>query len=276
MGLLRPKKRASAADKTCQIGSRPAFPSRPGRNTVALAAALGLTLAGGALAGVLAGRWGPAANLVAAGAGLAEIPAEFGDWRLDAELPLEEGEIEMLRCTGHVSRRYLNRSTGQMVEVFVLVGPPGRISVHTPEICYAGAGYRQTAQRAHVSVPLSGGGGEGEFWCTPFISQSRDGVKLAVYYGWSDGGRWSAPKRPRLAYGGRHYLYKLQLNAPLVARRGDEHDVGREFLADFIPALERSGVPAQQETERTGRGEEGKRGGGAEGKRGSGDRTRNN
>ena len=49
---------------------------------------------------------------------------------------LEIGQID-----GYLSRTYTNQGTGATVSLLIVGGKPGPISVHTPDICFSGAGY---------------------------------------------------------------------------------------------------------------------------------------
>ena len=58
---------------------------------------------------------------------------------------------------GCVYRRYRNPRTGESVSVLLVCGRGGPISVHTPDVCYAGAGYRPTARSEPKEVDLGDG-----------------------------------------------------------------------------------------------------------------------
>jgi len=98
----------------------------------------GLTLASGMIHGRLTNRWGPPTAMLAAAERLKGVPTECGDWRrMEKDLEMDETTINMLELEGWINRTYLHQPTGQTVHVAVLLGPPGRISVHTPEICFS-------------------------------------------------------------------------------------------------------------------------------------------
>src|SRR5512140_3244808 len=97
----------------------------------------GLTIFSGYLQGRLRNRWGTPADLVAAAKLLEATPTEFGRWKLEKQTPLSENVARLLECAGYISGNYVDQATGEVVSVVVLLGPPGPISVHTPEICYS-------------------------------------------------------------------------------------------------------------------------------------------
>jgi hypothetical protein len=140
---------------------------------------------------------------------------------------------EVLECQGYSYCTYLNRSTGDVVNVAVILGPPGPIAVHTPEICYSSKEYKQTSHRRHEDLP------EGDsLWSVSFRSNSVDAQSFAVYYGWSDGDVWHATYDPRFEYAGSPYLYKLQLAGRSNRVDADaDHEACRRFLEAYLPQL---------------------------------------
>jgi hypothetical protein len=184
----------------------------------------------------LSHRWGPSADMQAAAARLAQIPRQFGDWKFQSSEEIGESVVEMLQCAGYISRVYANQATGETVRVVVLLGPPGPIAVHTPEVCFSSQNYRQEEARKQAAVKVSAER-EDAFWCLTFRAKDLRGDLLRVWYGWSTDGRWSASEQPRYAFAGRPYLYKIQLAASLPPwARADQQDPCRRFLADFLPA----------------------------------------
>jgi hypothetical protein len=201
---------------------------------VPLAAALLITLTGGALYGRYAQRWGPPVDMVAAADKLEQLPRQFGDWSLVEDLPFDEATRTMLECAGHVNRRYINRVTGQGVNLAIIVGPPGPTSVHTPEICFSSRAYQQQGNRTRLELE-EGAGASDSFWSLDFTTQNVLADGLRVYYAWSRGNAWEASDSPRYKFAAAPFLYKLQLAAPVPAGAGaGGADVGKEFLQEFL------------------------------------------
>src|SRR5262245_17068613 len=95
------------------------------------------TLFGGFLHGRMVTRSGADELLLIAGQQLQKPrPEQHGNWRLVGEASFSAEVIKMLQCSAHISRTYMHQQTGDTVQVFVIVGPPGPTSVHRPEICY--------------------------------------------------------------------------------------------------------------------------------------------
>ncbi|MHC5541236.1 exosortase-associated EpsI family protein, partial [Singulisphaera rosea] len=68
------------------------------------------------------------------------LPMEIGPW-LGREAHADAKELARAGLTGHVSRRYVNRATGAEILILLMWGPTGPLSVHTPDLCFGGAGY---------------------------------------------------------------------------------------------------------------------------------------
>ncbi|MGA2030683.1 MAG: exosortase-associated EpsI family protein [Thermoguttaceae bacterium] len=207
-----------------------------------LAVVAALTLVSGMLQGRIRNRWGPSEAMRAAAQRLQDVPRRFGGpqndrWQLHSAETMSEDTLEMLECTGYFVRKYANQRTGEVVSVFVILGPAGPIAVHTPEICYSSRNYKSRDTRERVAIPHAKGP-EDQFWALTFKSKSVQGDLLRVYYAWSTGERWSAPNDARFAFAGWPYLYKVQLSSSLPEGADlKTADTCREFLKDFAPVV---------------------------------------
>lgn len=210
---------------------------------LAMVLVVGMTLLSGVLHGRMRNRWGPSPDTVFAADKLAEIAQQFGDWRLQSTGELDETARAMLECSGYFVRDYQNRVTGDVVSVMVLLGPPGPISVHTPEICYPSRNYQSRGERQQVTIPGPAGKGD-TFWALDYKTDSVQGDLFRIYYAWNTGDYWSAADDPRFAFAGQPYLYKIQLSTrlPLGTKPGAD-DPCRKFLQDFIPVARKCLVP---------------------------------
>ncbi len=199
----------------------------------------GLTIVSGTMHGRLSDRWGLPAVIMVVARKLEEIPHEFGNWRLESSHEIDEVALRILKCAGYVHRQYVNQETGQSVRVSVICGPPGPTSVHTPDICYDSQGHTLTEGPEKVTIQDVDGSNQ-EFWTLMLEANNVDRSSIRVYYAWSAGGVWMAPKNPRISLSNHEYLFKLQLAAPLVGG----WDLGTSepclaFLRDFVPAAKR-------------------------------------
>jgi hypothetical protein len=216
----------------------PLTPQTPRRGTIiAFLAVVTATLLVGVIQGKLSRRWGLAPDLLAVVARLESFGANFGDWELSESSRLEPGVIEMLECAGHLRQTYVHRKTGQAVNVAVMLGPPGPIAVHTPEICFSSRAHQQDGERQKVQIHGRGGRAD-ELWVVNFQPKNSTADHLRVYYGWTTDGAWQASPHPRFQFSGQPWLYKIQLATVLPAGvDASKTDAVRDFLLDFLPAL---------------------------------------
>jgi hypothetical protein len=200
---------------------------------------LACTGVGALVHGRISQRWGIPADLAERADRLSQLPTSLGPWRVVQSEPLGEGVVRMLQCAGHLKRTYVHSETGAAVQVAVLLGPFGPISVHTPEICYSSREYDIQDARQRTTI-RSEAPSTDELWSITFRARTVSADILRVYYGWNDGTSWSAPETPRMAYAGSPFLYKLQL-ACYASSQADARasDAGRDFLAHLLPAMDR-------------------------------------
>jgi hypothetical protein len=181
-------------------------------------------------------RRGEADELLQAGDRLEQLPANFGNWRMTHEEPLHGSTARELQCPGYVNRSYVHLASGEKVNVAVLVGPAGAVSVHTPEICYSSREYELAEQSKERTIRRPGRE-DHEFRRVGFRSRRLPSSILSVYYAWSSGDRWRAPDAPRLTLAHYPKLYKIQVAAYL--NHGANSNACESFLEDFLPVVEK-------------------------------------
>jgi hypothetical protein len=197
----------------------------------------GATLLGGVIQGRMCRRWGRPQEFQKLAERLRELPTTIGDWTMKASEPLARNAEAELECAGYVIRQYQNRKTGDIVTAALLLGPAGPISVHTPDICYSSQQY--TVIESATKIPMvAGKGAQDELLRTSLESTNLSSGNLSVFYGWSTGGPWTAPKDARFTFAGRPYLYKIQVAGPLPLPGADKaSEPCRLFLNEFLPAV---------------------------------------
>jgi len=196
--------------------------------------AMGLTVASGAAVGKMSNRWGPSQTSLAAARKLEEFPEQFGNWKLKSSERMSETAVKMLECSGYISRSYVNQKSGESVNVAVIVGPSGPISVHTPEVCFSSRDHETLESRKPTAVGASGD----QFWAMTFESNDVNANLIRVYYGWTPGNQWEATENPRFSFAACPYLYKMQLASHLPAGTDlTNTDPCKNFLEDFIPKI---------------------------------------
>jgi hypothetical protein len=194
------------------------------------------TYSGGWLQQQSSNHWESAEALRLAGEKLQQpLPNRLGNWRLASERQFADEVVRALQCRAYVCRSYTNDQTGDTVSVAVLVGPPGPMSVHTPEICYSSKDYQVTTGRVPTTVQDQSGQ-QHVLWDLRLATDDVNRAPLRVLYGWGTGGPWLATRHPRFTHAGERYLYKIHLAAP-AADVSNDYDPCHDFLSSFLPEL---------------------------------------
>jgi hypothetical protein len=171
-----------------------------------IVAAVAVLVAGGVVHGLWTDRWSVQPDAAAAAARMDTLPLTVGDWEGEA-LPVSPRELQGLG--GYVARRYVNRATGDAVTLALMCGRPRVVSIHTPDVCYAGSGF-EVAEPARFAP--AGLAESAEFWTTDMVrTRATEQTRLRVFYSWAAAGAWQAPETPRVAFAGSPVLYKLYL-----------------------------------------------------------------
>ena len=162
----------------------------------------------------------------------------IGDWKGTAfELPAEERA--MAGAVACLARRYTNPSRGVSVSVLLLGGLPGKISTHTPDVCYPGAGYTLDSPSA---FQCRDGPDErqAEFRTALATREGTNPSVLRIFWSWNASKGWTAPEEPRWNFAAEPALCKLYVireTAGAVVDPGD--DPCNDFLSVFLPELDR-------------------------------------
>src|SRR5262249_8482825 len=136
--------------------------------------------------------------------------------------------------------------TNSRVQVFLVCGRPGPISVHTPDVCFEGAGYRMTGAPAKFPLEFSP---DDEFWHVTFLKeglQSQD--QVGVFWAWNSDGHWQAPDNPRWTFARSKALFKLYLIHDVPRSKLPPHkDSTLDLLKELLPKLKECLFPDKQE-----------------------------
>jgi hypothetical protein len=192
--------------------------------------------------GVWSGRWNISDDLERAAARLSDVPMTVGDW--DGQVgELSPSHMRVAELSGARVCEYVNRRTGSVVSTLLVCGRPGPVSVHTPEVCYRGAGYELTASRTRYTNPSLPAAA---FWVCDFHKpQSATPDRIRIFYAWNARGTWSAEENPRLTFFRQTGLYKLYVIRKLIQEDEPlEDDPAVDFLKVFLPQLDKSLFPA--------------------------------
>lgn len=198
-------------------------------------AALAMTLASGFIHGDYTGRWRRSADIEKRAEAIERFSQSVGDWQRVAASDVTEEVRRELQLSGARMLQYRHRYTAQTIHLAVLMGPPGPLSAHTPEICYSVEAYAQLGDAKVVTV-TSADGSQHHVWKVSFAHESSS-EQLDVFYTWNASDGWQAPTNPRMAFGSSPYLYKVQVAAPRVASISSETSPDA-FLAEFLEVLD--------------------------------------
>jgi hypothetical protein len=197
----------------------------------------------GVVHGIQTDRWRQSSQLEHALARLGHVPSTMGDWRGE-DVPHEADDMARAGIKGCVFRSYQNPRTREVVSVLLVCGRGGPISVHTPDVCYAGAGYRQVTESRTKDVEW-GDGRKGTFNVARFAKPGVVPTQLEIYWGWSrDGRSWESPENPRLTLARSPALYKLYVVRQFVAgTREETANPAADFLRRALPDLGQALAP---------------------------------
>lgn len=175
---------------------------------------------------------------------LEEIPMQFGPW-VGEDIPMDDLILRVADCAGYRNRQYTNTRDGRVVELGIMVGLPGPMAEHTPEVCLPALGFT-LVKKSFARIPVAnflGEGVPGELVSMEFVSPSER-FPLKVWHAWFDGAQWSRPDYSRLAFVNRSVLYRLQVSGltypdPYASDPAKIADPCAEFLRDALPDLTR-------------------------------------
>lgn len=213
-------------------------------------AVVGLVVAAAAVAhGSLTGRWRPLPPLDGYTARLAAVPLAVGDWT-GKDVPLPDADsLASAGIAGHLHRQYTHKSSGEVLSVLIVCGRHGPISVHTPDVCYASAGYQAVGSQNTETVELPGR----RVTCSQLRFKPPagriDARDLDIRWTWcSDPAGVEAPTNPRVAFSSKPALFKLYVirelpparppTAPAATPPAAVADPVEQFLEVFVPPME--------------------------------------
>lgn len=216
--------------------------------------AVALVVAGGVVHGVQTHRWAPAADVSEAAGRLNDVPHAIGAWTA-TDLDVPASQLEQAGAVGCLYRTYRNGDTGESVQVMLLCGPHGPISVHPPTVCFTGAGWAVKGTDGAVVKDRAGKRTLGRFRVANFEKPQPEGpIRMQTYWAWCSTGDWQTPERPRFAFAGSPYLFKIYVSrvlppsrsqrtaAPAGSKDEKRDDLCVRFLRDFLPALAQAHV----------------------------------
>jgi hypothetical protein len=183
------------------------------QNVLKFAAAMALLIGLGLAHGRLTDRWGVPAAVKETAQLVNRVPAEVAGWT-SRELEVSERTMLVAGAEGMLKREYRDPKSGKSVQVMVVCGRPGPISLHPPTVCFVGSGMQQREAEVRQTIDVDGNGHE--FLVADFRPPGVLTEWARTYWGWStDTALWHAPEDPRIEHAGRPYLYKLYFTTPI-------------------------------------------------------------
>ncbi|MEN1678227.1 MAG: hypothetical protein AAGJ46_01435 [Planctomycetota bacterium] len=203
--------------------------------------------------GMVTNRWSGGINskALACAQYLELVPTEFGPWVSETNQDVDENIRETAGVVGDpVSRRYTNRETGQVVDLWLIVGHSNLIIRHTPDVCLVKSNFApQLPNDTHHTIAVEGLP-PAKTWTNIFFKDfGGQAIYQRVFWMWhcprpGEDVRWEAPGHhvsdARYRFAGAKALFKMYFTAPAVGPSEDAEDSPAiAFANDFLPELDR-------------------------------------
>jgi hypothetical protein len=194
-----------------------------------------MVLFSGFVYGLWTDRWQSSQALEEALERVSLVPMTVGDWRAE-DLDVDPEMFAAAGAQKYWMRQYRQEATGEVFSVILMCGRGGKMAVHTPDVCYRGAGYEQVGSSQRLTIPLADSA-PAEFWTGNFMKgNSLAAGKLRLYWTWGAAGRWQAPDVPRFTFRGQPALFKLYVIHQTDAEAA-KSDAAVPFLQQLMPQM---------------------------------------
>jgi len=203
-----------------------------------------VVVASGYVQGVWTNRWTRSHEVEDAVARLNRIDKDFGDWS-GKPSELDPRALKLAAIDGYVARNYENRRDGTKMMVLLVSGRPGPISLHTPDICYPGAGFEAVSDPVVEVLEPVPGATPARFQTTKFRNSGVAApTTLRILWTWNATGTWQAPENPRLQFAPYKVLYKLYVIHEMSSTDEPREDlVCKQFISQLLPEFDRALFP---------------------------------
>jgi hypothetical protein len=195
---------------------------------------------------------GSSVNAAEFGKRFENLPKVIGPWE-GTDNPVDDKTLEVAGAVNHVSRTYKNTETGQVVDVWLIVGHARDIGRHTPDICYIQQGFAQDGSKQKHRIDLPNEKEPATFYTARFRREAAVGGATRVFWSWNPNkegdDQWVAPDNQRLYFGNNTALYKLYFTTSM--RDKDEpvaDSVALEFAELMLPVVNRTLFPERYGT----------------------------
>lgn len=206
------------------------------RNVILIVVGCTALLAGGYVHGLWTDRWNDGSDLAAAAGKLDRLPLKVGDWqgkRVEHERDARSG------LAGSETYQFSNVKTGKNVTVFLACGRPGPVSVHTPEVCYAGNGF-EVERPAKFTSSRPALTGQSFFTSRLVRKRSSEQNAQRIFWAWNTGASWQVSDNPRLAFASTPVLFKMYVIRELTGSTENlDNDPCIELLDALAPIMQK-------------------------------------
>ncbi|HWY86581.1 MAG TPA: exosortase-associated EpsI family protein [Gemmataceae bacterium] len=191
--------------------------------------------------GLLTDRWFVSTQLQDFTTRLANVPMDIQDWQGE-NVVVDPRQIAHADLAGYVGRRFTHRTSRFQLSILLTCGRPGPVSVHSPDICYGGAGYKIQNPESTFSLGSTNPALAGEFYESTFVKAEPIPEFLEIYWAWNCRGPWEIPARPRVAFGAQPALYKLYVICPFSkdSQRKETQEACKSFFEVLLPELRKT------------------------------------
>lgn len=170
-----------------------------------------ITVVSGWQHGLLVDRWGVPSDVVKVAEQTESLDLEFEGWKSrDLEKPNDRTR-KLAGAEGYFSRQYVHEEPNVAVQVTILCGRPGPISLHSPDYCFVLSGMSQLEAQSKAPPFQPDSADSIEFWMADYRPpESKPSPDIRTFWSWStDGKKWSIPEDPRFTFASAPYLYRL-------------------------------------------------------------------
>ena len=169
-----------------------------------------------------------------------KIPEKFGDWKRVGTEKIPDYAVIELKIKDSEYWLYENTKTQARVNVSILVGPTGRLGVHTPEVCLSDNDYVLREGRVETTFKTmlpNGQEANHAFWRVAFDEARQPGIKRLIYYAMGTGNVWYATNDPRYDLAQYPFMLKMQAETVTFDSEKEGKDAVYEFLTAFLPEV---------------------------------------
>ncbi|MEX0611100.1 MAG: exosortase-associated EpsI family protein [Pirellulales bacterium] len=180
---------------------------------------------------------------------LQNVPRVVGNWHGE-DMSVDDAVRDTAGAVGAISRVYRNVRTGEVVDLWLIVGHGRVISAHTPNICYRASGFEMRAPESSLYPMVLPGQLEAPFLTNTFFKEDVTGRRLVrVFWSWYNPEtdedlstvEWEAPSNARWHFGNTRALYKMYFTSEMRdSMETAEQSACLHFASEFLPVVNKA------------------------------------